>query len=168
MLSPTTPSIRAAKRDRELQLLSPWATPRCRPLPAKLPMLSIPASSNQNRPGVSPWLTGLTQQSRWLLMSAMAMAEAAATAFAPVLRENFDFGCNVIRIDEFLLRRCFRAVGVSLWILLPPTSLEADEIGRIRLAQTEPQAKPSATDPTTVAPTPPARAVKNSAPARSK
>jgi hypothetical protein len=98
----------------------------------------------------------------------MAMAEVAATAFAPVLRENFDFGCNVRRIDEFLLRRYFRAVGVSLWILLPPTSVEANEIGRTRLAQTEPQAKPPANDPTTVAPTPPARAVKNSAPARSK
>jgi hypothetical protein len=67
-----------------------------------------------------------------------------------------------------LPRRCLRAAGVSLWMLLPPTSVEANEIGRIRLAQTEPQAKPSATDPTIIAPTPPAQAVKNPAPARPK
>lgn len=98
----------------------------------------------------------------------MATAEVVATASVPVLLENFNFRCNVRRIDEFLLRRCFRAAGISLSILLPPASVEANEIGRIRQAQTESQAKPSAADPTTIAPTPPARAVKNLAAARPK
>lgn len=96
------------------------------------------------------------------------MAGVVATASEPALSENFDFGMKMKQNGDFLLRWCLRAAGVSLWILLLPTLPKANEVGRIRLAQTEPPANRPATDPTTIAPTPPTQAVKTSVPARPK